>query len=264
MRTIAIAAFGLTLAFGSGADAAIDLITNGSFTLNTLPGAVAAAGWNGAEIDANFSYAGTVTGWTSPNVPGYSNGYNIYEFGTSVANVKGADAISRWPGEQQRMNANFNALSPDGGAFMILDGDPGFAGPLQQVVNGLVVGQNYALSFYWAGGELSNRTGFVSDQLHVTFGGDTQDTAKYFNTAAANAPGSFSGWSQVTMVFTAHSTMQVLSFLSDGAPGGNLPPVALLDGVSLVGVPEPAEWILLIAGFFGLGVAIRRRRAVRA
>jgi hypothetical protein len=264
MRFTAIAAFALALAVGSGAQATVNLVQNGSFTLNTLPGSVAAGGWNGAEIDANFGYANTVTNWTSPNVPGFSNGYNIYEFGTSVANVTGADAISRWPSEQQRMNANFNALSPDGGAFMILDGDPGFAGPLQQVINGLTVGGQYALNFYWAGGELSNRTGFVSDQLHVTFGGDTQDTAKYFNTAAVNAPGSFSGWSLVTMTFTAHSTSQVLSFLSDGAPGGNLPPVALLDGVSLVGVPEPADWTLLLVGFFGLGAAIRRRRVARA
>ena len=270
MRLPALGAFALALTLGSAANASVNLIQNGSFTLNTLPGSVAAGGYNGAEIDTLFNYAGAVTNWSSPSVPGFTQAYNLYEFGTSVANVKGADAISRFPGEQQRMNANFNALSPDGGAFMILDGDPGFAGPFQQTVNGLTVGKQYDLSFYWAGGELSNRMGFVSDQLHVTFSGanafpgDTQSTAKYFNTAGPTQAGSFSGWMQVDMIFTAHSTSQVLSFLSDGAPGGNLPPVALLDGVSLTEVPEPAVWALMLLGFGGLGAAIRRRRRLAA
>ena len=273
MRFMAITALALTLGAAGAADAA-NLIVNGSFsqTSASLTSLLAGGVYNGAEISQTFSvgvnnynFESAVTGWSSPSVPGYTNAYNLWESG---ANVTTKDAVSQYPSEQQRMNSNFTGDSPDGGAFMILDGDPTFTGPLEQTVNGLVVGQDYSLSFYWAGGELSNRVGYVSDQIHVGFsdGTTTQaySTAKYLNTAPAGQPGSFSGWMKVTTTFHATSSSEVLSFLSDGAPGGNLPPVALLDGVTLTGVPEPGVWALIILGFGGVGAMIRRRRLVAA
>ena len=38
----------------------------------------------------------------------------------------------------------------------------------------------------------------------------------------------------------------------------------LVDGVSLTAVPEPATWAMLLTGFLGLGVMLRRRRAANA
>lgn len=38
----------------------------------------------------------------------------------------------------------------------------------------------------------------------------------------------------------------------------------LLDGFSVTAVPEPATWATMIAGFFGLGGVLRRRRAIAA
>lgn len=37
--------------------------------------------------------------------------------------------------------------------------------------------------------------------------------------------------------------------------------VLILDKFQLTGVPEPSTWALMLAGFFGLGAALRRRRA---
>ena len=55
--------------------------------------------------------------------------------------------------------------------------------------------------------------------------------------------------------FTANSSTELLSFLAVGTPAANLPPFALLDGVSLTAVPEPSTWALMLVGFSGLGYA---------
>ncbi|MGH6911978.1 MAG: PEPxxWA-CTERM sorting domain-containing protein, partial [Phenylobacterium sp.] len=63
--------------------------------------------------------------------------------------------------------------------------------------------------------------------------------------------------------FTATSNSQLLTFLSVGTPSG-LPPIALLDGVSLTMVPEPSTWAMMLLGFGGIGAMIRRRRQTLA
>lgn len=259
MRLITLGALALTLA--AGAAQASSLVVNGDFSANSLS-SVAAAGYSGAEIDTHWSYPTGVTGWSSPSVGSYTNAYNLYFFGAPGANP---DADTRYTAsEAQHPNVNFTGPSPNGGAFMVLDGDPSFTGPLQQTINGLVVGKKYDLSFYWAAGELSNRTGYTSEQLTGTFGTDSFATSTYLNLNPAGVPGSFSGWKLVDFKFTAQSTSQLLSFLSVGTPAANLPPVAFLDGVSLRMVPEPGAWALMLMGFGGLGVALRRRRLAAA
>ena len=69
----------------------------------------------------------------------------------------------------------------------------------------------------------------------------------------------FSGWMQETMTFTATSTSETLSSLAIGTPSGQ-PPFALLDGVTLSDVPEPASWGLMVSGLVGLIGYMRWRR----
>jgi len=54
--------------------------------------------------------------------------------------------------------------------------------------------------------------------------------------------------------------------LGSGWPDGVPPPESqsALPPSTDGGVPEPATWAMMIAGFSGAGVAMRRRRAVRA
>jgi hypothetical protein len=70
----------------------------------------------------------------------------------------------------------------------------------------------------------------------------------------------FTGWQSATMVFTATSASEILSFLAKGtAPGA--PPFMLLDNVKLeAAVPEPATWTMLIGGLGLLAFLARRRR----
>jgi hypothetical protein len=124
----------------------------------------------------------------------------------------------------------------------------------------LTIGQEYQLSFYWAGAELSNRTGYQTIQLTGSLGGDSFATPVFVNTNPVGTPGLFSGWTLETFDFTANATSELLSFLAVGSPANNLPPFALLDGVSLTAVPEPSTWAMMLAGFGGLGFAAYRRR----
>ena len=257
---IAATALGLLPSLGGAAGAATNLVQNGSFSQNTLPSPLNPADASGAEIDSLWSYNGDLTDWSSLATAPYTQAYNLLFTGTLAADTS-INADTRYTDiEPQHLNSNVNSLSPDGGAFVALDGDPGFSGPLTQTITGLTVGDTYQLTFYWAGAELSNRTGYQTIQLTGTFGGDPFATPVYTNTNPAGTPGSFSGWTLETFDFTATATSEVLSFLAVGSPAANLPPFALLDGVSLTAVPEPSTWAMMLAGFGGLGYAAFRRR----
>ncbi len=244
----------------SGAQAA-NLVQNGSFTDNTISGPLNPANASGVEFDGNWNYPNTVTGWSTTNLPG-SSAFDIYFFGPN-ANTITAD--TRYTGgEPQHLNSNFTGLSPDGGAFIGLDGELSVAGNVEQMISGLAVGKEYQLSFYWAGAELSDRTGYQSITLQGSFGADSFSTPTYLNTANSGDPGSFSGWQLETFTFTAQSASQLLQFVSVGTPNANVPPFALLDGVSITAVPEASTWGMILLGFAGLGLAakVRRRRAI--
>jgi len=234
LSSVALAAT-FALAIGSVAHASANLVTNGSFTNSTY-----AAGTND-QFGTGFGGQG-VTGWTG------NGGYNIY-FGASPQQ----SAVSQFAGGNEAFRASFNSLSPDGGAFVAIDGDSDARGAISQTLNGLQVGKTYTLTFDWAASQLRNRTGDTTEQFAVSFGGQT------FSTAVLNvASGGFTGWNTVTMFFTPTAATQTLTFLSIGTPNG-LPPMAVLDGVSLT-VPEPATWAMMLVGFGGIGAMIRRRR----
>jgi hypothetical protein len=253
----------MTAAFGSLALApllstahAANLVQNGGFEMTNLTPPLNPVNASGVEVDQSWNYPTGSNFWSSAA----GSTYNVLFFG-NVANATSINADTRFTiDEPQHLNSNFNALSPNGGNFMGLDGDPAANGSLEQTITGLTSGVTYKLSFYWAGTELSNRTGFETIGLTGSFGGDPFATTPYPNANGAGTPGSFSGWMLENFTFTADSTSEVLSFLAVGTPGGNLPPFALLDGVSLTAVPEASTWAMMLMGFGGLGYAAFRRR----
>ena len=183
---------------------AANLVQNGGFETNTLP-TLNPANASGAEVDNNWHYGNDLPGWTSPG----ASTYNILFFG-NVANASSIDADTRFTAsEPQHLNSNFNSLSPNGGSFMGLDGDPAANGQLEQTIMGLTSGQKYTLSFDWAGIELSNRTGYDLIQLTGSFGSDPFQTLTYLNSASAGQPGSFSGWMNASFTFTANVQLRV-------------------------------------------------------
>ncbi len=130
-------------------------------------------------------------------------------------------------------------------------------GAITQTITGLQVGHAYALTFYWGGAQQEGATftSATSEYWTVSLGGQSQTTG----TVNVNNK-DFSGWIKQTFNYTATSTSETLSFLAGGTPTGQ-PPFALLGGVSLNPVPEPASWTYFAAlGAVTICVTVSRRR----
>jgi hypothetical protein len=232
-----IAALGQTQTAQAGP---INLVTNGdfessSYTTNNQFGSA----WGGQGV----------TGWTG------GAGYQLYFVGNTGATNS---ANSQYDSGYNTGAEKFYTIpgSPAGGNYVALDGDAsvGGGGSISQTINGLTLGQQYQVSFTWGAGQLQSRSGATVQDMMVSLGGQS------FTTSSINvASGGFSGWMTQTFTFTATSASEALTFLAQGTPTG-LPPIAALDGVSLVAVPEPGSIALLAAGLGLLGFFYHRRR----
>lgn len=196
-----------------------------------------------------------MTGWST-------TGYNFLFLpgtGTTTGAKTGFNnQLIFWGSSAQNGGAstfNFPNNSPSGGNFIALDG--GYSPNTKaiiQTVDGLVAGGDYQLTFYWAAAQQKGFNGATTEAMQVTFGAQTLSTSTY------NLPShGFSGWMSATMDFTATAASQTLSFLAKGTPEG-LPPFSLLDGVSVVAVPEASTPMMIVLGMTGL-LMIRRRSA---
>jgi hypothetical protein len=260
MRNIrnVLSAATLSALVGAGAAPAFaaNLVTNGSFedvSGNTSPSFFLSDG------------AGDLTGWTTSSNADSNN--ILFASPTGVATRHDGAQFGFW-------STSDVTASLDGGNFVAFDGDPtlGARQTMSQMISGLTPGQTYHLTFNWAAtqyefvnGPAGDWTGATTNEMQVSLGSESHDT-----TTENVASQGFTGWMADSMNFTATSASEMLVFLSEGGPT-SLPPVALLDGVSLTGVsptsgaaPEPATWAMMGIGFVGLGFAgyLRRRKAL--
>ncbi len=258
MRLKTLMLMSAVLAFGSAAHAT-EFVTNGDFETSS-PAHAPPAGVDSYQFGDNYSYGQAVTGWTSTTAPGATSGaFNIYfKPDHAAVNSLGGPVspdTQYTATEPQYLWSVPGGASPNGGAFVALDGDALARGTLSQDITGLVSGKAYTLTFDWAAAQFEDRSGDTTEQLEVTFGSDVFDTVVIDNASHGSV-----GWFTVTHTFIASTSEQTLSFLSIGTPSG-FPPVALLDSVSLTGgVPEPASWAMILLGFGGVGATMRARR----
>jgi PEP-CTERM motif len=128
-----------------------------------------------------------------------------------------------------------------------------------QLINGLVAGQTYELSFYQAASQQQGQLGPTTEQWQVSLGAQTQTSSLMNLPGPPGAAPDFAPWNQQTLIFTASAASEMLTFL---ALGTGAPPIALLDGVSLNATPEPSCLLLIGAGLVGLAAVYRRRKRV--
>jgi hypothetical protein len=227
------------LAVGGTAQAA-QFVQNGSFETTSAPGS-SQLGFGGFTV-ANWSTTSTFGLWA----------YNFLFDSAADATGPGAagqhGALKLWKASD----------SPDGGDF--IGSDPDFrGGPLTQTIHGLTAGDAYQLTFDFAGAQQAGFNGVTTEGWNVSLGGTT------FSTSTLTTPNhGFTPWQTASFKFVATGPTETLKFMAFGGPSASQPPFALLDGVSLTGVPEPTSWALMILGFGGIGASVRRRRSAAA
>jgi hypothetical protein len=246
LRIVLPVAVAGVLAFAtSGARA--DLITNGSFeTLTDMSG-------NPTTTGGELNHTVQATGWST-------TGYNfIFTSGSAdTTGVTGASGNLQLWGPGNGSDNGLPASSPDGGNYLAADGAYEVEA-ITQTITGLTAGAQYTVGFWYAAAQQHGYTGPTTEQWVVSLGSDTLSTP-----VIDNLNHGFSGWQYDTLTFTADSTTDTLSFLSQGTPSG-VPPFALLDGVTMSqAVPEPASAAMMLTGLAGLiGLGWWRRRRVQ-
>ena len=260
MNLVRLKVFGkglLALTFGNALWGA-QFIQNGSFNTSTYT--------VNTEFDTTFNpnnTKGSVSNWTS-------TGYAIYFINGTQTTVS---AVSQWSNggtiDKEKLYSGF--ASQNGGNFVGLDADPSLGGgsTLSQTMTGLTVGAAYQVTFYWAAGQLQTRTGAQNEAIQVqVFDAANKSALNYLSQTVQNPAGAFTGatsstWFQVTQYFLATSTTETIKFIAKST-STCLPPVVLLDGISVVSTtPEPATWTLMGVGVTLIVVARTRRKRTK-
>ncbi len=233
---------------------AVNLVVNGGFNQNNVTAASAYLG--------NVSNDITVTGWTFGANHGpagnFDKGYNfLVSDGTALFTSTAAQGNDPWGGNGLSLyGTSGQTISSADSSGWYIAADAWFdAGSIDQTLTGLTVGQQYTVKFSQASGQ---QTGFHGDEIEfwkVGFGGSTQNS----NNMNITSDAAVTSWDPQSLTFTADATSQVLSFLASGTH--DVPPFALLSGVSVEAVPapEPEDYIGTLIGMGFIGTLIKSR-----
>lgn len=262
----ASAAAGGVLALGAVLPVKAELVFNGGFSNNSIAGSYGSSLINGGQgvsiadwaVSTSYSFLVADGGWATANFNDSNNGPDPV-WGTPIVGYNGSPLGLYSTGQ--------SVSAPTGsGWFVISNGAYGADARFSQTVSGFTPGQEYTLSYYYAGGQQQGYDGDATSWWKVKLG------AMSFDSPVINitSKGAVSPWVQYSAPFTAPGTDLVLEFLADGAPSAQMP-FALLAGVSITeSTPPPPPSVPgpLPAVGVGMGLAwsrqLRRRIAVAA
>jgi choice-of-anchor C domain-containing protein len=189
---------------------------------------------------------------TGANAAAFMNG--SFETGPAVGSFTtlgtGSTALTGWTvtsGSVDYIGSYWQAA--EGVRSVDLDGSS--VGSIAQTFD-TSIGSTYVVTFFMSGnpdGGPNPKTMDVSATGGATVG-------YVFPMAGVSRPNNML-WTEMTYVFTASSASTTLSFAS--TTGGQFFGPAL-DNVSVVAVPEPATWAMMIGGLGLVGVSMRRRK----
>jgi choice-of-anchor C domain-containing protein len=196
---------------------------------------------------------------TTAGAAAFTNG--SFELSTAAANpgsafttlFGGSTAITGWTVGGDSIDYIGGYWQPEDGSRSVdLSGNAN--GSISQTFD-TVAGQRYAINFFLAG----NPDGGPAAKVAITSatGGPAQSDT--FTVTGSDSHANM-GWQAYTYNYTAASASTTLSFAS--ATGTAYGPA--LDNVSVMGVPEPATWAMMLVGFGGLGAVLRHRRSAGA
>ncbi|WP_372783085.1 PEPxxWA-CTERM sorting domain-containing protein [Phenylobacterium sp.] len=172
---------------------------------------------------------------------------------------------------QNTLGGDGSVTTLSGGGFDVFgsnNGHPeGFGGPIASLTSyTATAGVTGSLSFDW--------TYTTHDLSGAQFdpGGYILNGVQHQLSPLTSNPIFYTGESgYLTLDLTAGDTYGFYIFSTDSEEGRADLRVAPSEGLNEVseaevpaGVPEPATWAMMIAGFFGLGAALRRRQAMVA
>lgn len=253
---------------------AINIVKNGGFIPSSSIGSFLSSGINNPDSPV------TITDWVVKDedaggasfnnlmyVVSDGNTFSRYGAGMNQAQLNGRRNWTLFSTSGQTVN------SVDGsGWYIASDGGDSWNGRISQTLNDLTPGNQYIVSFSQAAGQfdcyISGGTctsggyfGQTNNNWRVGFG-DSITTTNFQDSDVIVHPSQapVSAWQSQSMTFTATSSTQVLSFLSQGTPDGQ-PPTVLLSGVSVEAVPWETDTLSLVGStvIFGLGLWARNK-----
>lgn len=155
----------------------------------------------------------------------------------SIFSPGSSSNIFLWgPGFSTNPVSNGFTGSPNGGKFLAAFGDFGRS-KVSQTVTGLTAGNQYTLSFEYAGSQATDNTGDTQQYWSFDLPTGTQNLTQWINPSQG-----FTDWRTYSTTFTATDSFFTLGFepfgASTGGPG-ELSPVLLLDNVQVVDFTPP-------------------------
>jgi PEP-CTERM motif len=147
----------------------------------------------------------------------------------------------------QRNGSAFNyAAAPDGVQTAHIQS----TGSFTETVTGLVAGQTYDLSFYYAA-----RSGYGVDGLTVSDNSGTLFSSTPASSSWVLENVNFQAVANNDVLTFGGTTPQTLNAAEDPAGDFNVG----VDAVRVSAVPEPSTWAMMILGFAGIGLMAYRR-----